>query len=105
MPITFLALIPMFVLIFADFDTLPLAGQALVFAIPFSHPMIAMRSLMFGNTGIVIAGIVYEAIFAAVTMFIAISLFKKDIVLTGMAKKPGKKSGWMKYVNIPGWKK
>jgi ABC-2 type transport system permease protein len=105
MPITFLALIPMFVLIFSDFDTLPFVGQALVFAIPFSHPMIAMRSLMFGNSGIVIAGIAYEAIFASVTMFIAVSLFKKDIVLTGMPKKPGKRTGWSKYVNIPGWKK
>ncbi len=104
MPITFLALIPMFVLIFSDFDTLPLVGQILVFAIPFSHPMIAMRSLMFGNTGIVIAGIVYEAIFASVTMFIAINLFKKDIVLTGMPKKPGKKSGWSSLVHYPGKK-
>jgi ABC-2 type transport system permease protein len=105
MPITFLALIPMFVLIFSDFDTLPFVGQALLFAIPFSHPMIAMRSLMFGNSGIVIAGIIYEAIFASVTMFIAVSLFKKDIVLTGMPKRPGKRTGWSKYVNIPGWKK
>ncbi|MGD0816966.1 MAG: ABC transporter permease [Methanomassiliicoccales archaeon] len=104
MPITFLALIPMFVLIFSDFDTLPLVGQVLVFAIPFSHPMIAMRSLMFGNSDIVIAGIIYEAIFAAVTMFIAVSLFKKDIVLTGMPKRPGKKSGWSSLIHYPGKK-
>ena len=104
MPITFLALIPMFVLIFSDFDTLPLAGQVLVFAIPFSHPMIAMRSLMFGNTGIVIAGIIYEAIFASVMMFIAVSLFKKDIVLTGLPKRPGKKSGWSSLIHYPGKK-
>lgn len=105
MPITFLALIPMFVLIFSDFDTLPFVGQALVFAIPFSHPMIAMRSLMFGNSGIVIAGIVYEAIFASVTMFIAVSMFKKDIVLTGLPKRPGKKSGWSSLINYPGKKR
>ena len=104
MPITFLALIPMFVLIFSDFDTLPLAGQVLVFAIPFSHPMIAMRSLMFGDSGIVIAGIIYEAIFASVTMFIAVSLFKKDIVLTGLPKRPGKKSGWSSLIHYPGKK-
>jgi ABC-2 type transport system permease protein len=104
MPITFLALIPMFILIFSDFDTLPLIGQVLVFAIPFSHPMIAMHALMFGDTGIVIAGIVYEAIFASVTMFIAVSLFKKDIVLTGIPKKPGKKGGWSSLVHYPGKK-
>ena len=104
MPITFLALIPMFVLIFSDFDTLPLMGQVLIFAIPFSHPMIAMRDLMFGNSGIVIAGIIYEAIFASVTMFIAVSLFKKDIVLTGLPKRPGKKSGWSSLIHYPGKK-
>jgi ABC-2 type transport system permease protein len=104
MPITFLALIPMFVLIFSDFDTLPLVGQVLVFLIPFSHPMIAMRELMFGNSGIVFAGIIYETIFASVTMFIAVSMFKKDIVLTGMAKKPGKKSGWSSLIHYPGKK-
>ena len=37
-------------------------------------------------------------------MFIAISLFKKDIVLTGMPKKPGKKSGWSSLVHYPGKK-
>jgi ABC-2 type transport system permease protein len=104
MPITFLALIPMFVLLFSDFDTLPLVGQIFVFAIPFSHPMIAMRSLMFGDSGIVIAGIIYEAIFAAVMMFIAVTMFKKDIVLTGLPKRPGKKGGWSSLIHYPGKK-
>jgi len=33
LPITMLALIPMFVLMFTDFDSLPTIGQALIFAI------------------------------------------------------------------------
>ena len=81
-----------------------LQNMVLVFAIPFSHPMIAMRSLMFGNSGIVIAGIIYEAIFAAVTMSIAVSLFKKDIVLTGMPKRKGKKSVWSSLIHYQGKK-
>ncbi|HII39890.1 MAG TPA: ABC transporter permease, partial [Thermoplasmata archaeon] len=47
MPITLLAMVPMFMTMFWDYNTLPPAAQAVVFAIPFSHPMMAMRSLMF----------------------------------------------------------
>jgi ABC-2 type transport system permease protein len=89
MPITFLALIPYFILIFADFETLPTIMQGVVFAIPFSHPMMAMNELMFGNFTMVGAGIAYEAIFALVTMFVAVTLFKKDILLTGRIKNRG----------------
>jgi ABC-2 type transport system permease protein len=94
MPITFLALIPMFITMFSDFDTLPMAGQVFLFAIPFSHPMIAMKSLMFGDTGIVLAGIGYEVVFCVVTMLIAVTLFKKDILLTGKVKSAEKKSAF-----------
>lgn len=94
MPITFLAMIPMFVTIFSDFDNLPLVGQMLIFAIPFSHPMIAMKSLMFGDTTIVLAGIGYMAIFCIITMFIAVTLFKKDILLTGKVKNTQRKSAF-----------
>ena len=91
LPITMLALIPMFVLMFTDFDSLPTIGQALIFAIPFSQPTIAARALMFDNYTIVIAGIVYNAIFGLVTMFIAVKLFKMDILLTGRVKSAEQK--------------
>lgn len=94
MPVTFLALIPMFITMFSDFETLPAAGQVLIFAIPFSHPMIAMQSLMFGNTGLVLAGIAYEALFCIVAMFIAVTLFKKDILLTGKIKSAERRSAF-----------
>jgi ABC-2 type transport system permease protein len=92
MPITFLALIPMFMTMFSDFDTLPTGAQVFLFGIPFSHPMMAMRSLMFGDTNLVLAGIGYEVIFCIVTMFIAVTLFKKDILLTGRIKSGRRKS-------------
>ncbi|MEM0448836.1 MAG: ABC transporter permease [Methanomassiliicoccales archaeon] len=88
LPITMLALIPMFILMFSDFDTLPLVAKILVFAIPFSQPIIAINSLMFGEVGIVLLGIAYEVIFALAAMFVAVSLFKKDILLTGRVKRP-----------------
>jgi ABC-2 type transport system permease protein len=93
MPVTFLALIPMFINIFKDFGTLPLAGQVVMFGIPFSHPMMAFRSLMFDDYVFVLAGIAYSAIFALVMIGIAVWIFKTDRLLTGRMGKKAHKNG------------
>ncbi len=89
MPITLLAIIPMFITMFKDFGTLPLALQAVLFVIPFSHPMMAMRELMFGNYALVLAGIAYVAAFAIVMIAITVWIFKTDRLLTGSMKGKG----------------
>lgn len=94
MPITLLAMIPMFAVMMLDFNTMPLVGQVLLFAIPFTHPMMAIRSLMFDDYTLVVGGIVYEAIFAIATMAIAVWLFRKDILLTGRLTAGEKKRSW-----------
>ncbi len=89
MPITFLAMIPMFMTMFWDFNTLPLAGQVIVFAIPFSHPMMALRALMFGDYLFVLAGIAYSFAFALVMILVAVWIFRTDRLLTGrLSRKP-----------------
>ncbi|VVB61566.1 ABC-2 family transporter protein [uncultured archaeon] len=85
-PITMLAMIPMFITMFADFDTLPLAVKIFTFAIPFSHPMMASRALLFHDYTLVIGGIVYVATFALVTISIVVWVFKTDRLLTGTTK-------------------
>lgn len=92
MPVTFLAMIPMFALMMKDFNTLPTFAQAGIFLIPFSHPMMAMNNLMFGDYGLVFAGLAYEALFAGAFMAAAVWLFKKDILVTGRKKRTGGKS-------------
>ncbi|MHC1680811.1 MAG: ABC transporter permease [Methanomassiliicoccales archaeon] len=92
MPVTFLAIIPMFVTMITDVDTLPTMVKVLVLAIPFSHPMIAMRSLMFDDYALVLGGIAYTSAVALLTMFVAVTLFKKDILLTGKVSNTDKKS-------------
>jgi ABC-2 type transport system permease protein len=86
-PITMLALIPMFLTIFADFDTLPMGLKIFTFAIPFSHPMMAPRALLFHDYTLVIAGIVYVAIFAIIMIGIVVWVFKTDRLLTGSTRK------------------
>ena len=82
-PISVLSLIPMFMTMFWDFATMSPLLKTLLFAIPFSHPMMAMRSLMFNDYGLVVAGIIYMALFSLGMMVVAVWIFKTDRLLTG----------------------
>jgi ABC-2 type transport system permease protein len=86
-PVTLLALIPMFMTMFKDFDTLPLALKAFLFGIPFSHPMMAPRALIFDDYLLVIAGIIYVSIFALIMISLSVWVFKTDRLLTGSIKR------------------
>jgi len=86
-PITALALISLFIIMFKDFDTIPVGLRVLVFAIPFSHPMMAIRALMFDNYPLVIGGIAYTAVFTAIMIGIAVRIFNSDRLLTGSVRK------------------
>jgi ABC-2 type transport system permease protein len=96
LPITMLAIIPMLLTIFADFDTLPLGLKVFTFAIPFSHPMMASRALLFHDYTLVIAGIVYVGIFAIIMISIVVWVFKTDRLLTGGTNKPT----WLKKLFV-----
>lgn len=82
-PVTALAIIPMFVFMFTDINNLPLVVRGIMYAIPFSHPIIAMRSLMFGDYIIVILGILYTAVFSMVMIGIVVWIFNSDRLITG----------------------
>ncbi|MDR0334771.1 MAG: ABC transporter permease [Methanomassiliicoccaceae archaeon] len=93
LPITVFAMIPMFVTMFADFSTLPAVLQVILFAIPFTHPMMIMNNLMLGNTFMVWAGLGYLVIFALLTIYITVRIYNSDILLTGLVKKKKDKKG------------
>jgi ABC-2 type transport system permease protein len=96
-PIVALALIPMFLTIFLDFDTMPVALRALTFAIPFSHPMMAFRALMFNEYWLVLAGIGYMLLFNAVMILAVVRVFNTDRLLTGRKPLDSLKGGLSKY--------
>jgi hypothetical protein len=60
--------------------------------------MMAMRALMFDDYMLVLGGIAYVAIFAAVTITVAVWIFKTDRLLTGKVKRKGIEKGkiWRK---------
>jgi ABC-2 type transport system permease protein len=86
-PITALAMISMFITMFKDFDTIPAVLRIFVFAIPFSHPMMAMRALMMDDYSLVIGGIAYTAIFTVIMIVVAVRIFNSDRLLTGSVQK------------------
>ncbi|MEF8879723.1 MAG: ABC transporter permease [Candidatus Thermoplasmatota archaeon] len=93
-PVTLLALVPMFLTMFKDFDTLPSVLKGVVFAIPFSHPMMAPRALIFDNYLFVAAGLAYVSFFAIAMISLTVWVFKTDRLITGMSKREG---SFLKY--------
>jgi len=82
-PIVMMNLIPMFLTMFMDFDTLPLGLKILVFGIPFSHPMLAPRALIFNDYLLVVGGIIYVGVFAIIMIALAVWVFKTDRLIVG----------------------
>ncbi|MDI6846129.1 MAG: ABC transporter permease [Candidatus Saccharicenans sp.] len=89
-PLVFLLMIPYFISLFADINTMSLPAKILVLAIPFSHPFFAMQNIMFGNLNMVWLGIGYNFLFVAVLLWWTTRIFATDRVLT-MKLKWGKK--------------
>jgi ABC-2 type transport system permease protein len=88
-PITALAMISAFVIMFKDFDTIPAVLKVLLFAIPFSHPMMAVRALMLDSYSLVIGGIAYAAVFTTIMIGVAVRIFNSDRLLTGSVRRRG----------------
>lgn len=81
-----LIFIPSLALIYIDVNSLPVALKAVLFAIPYSHPIIASQAVVVGDYAIVILGIVYVAAFTVVIMYIASRLFATEKILTAKLK-------------------
>ena len=86
LPISVLAMIPMFVIMLLGWEGLPLIAQVLMFLIPFTHPMMVMNNLMFGEMTLVLMGVAYLAIFTVAIIAVTVRLYKSDILITGLSQ-------------------
>jgi len=85
LPLVGLTMVPFFMTMFTDFTSLSLPMQAVLFLIPFTHPVIAPKQLLFGGTELVVAGLAYELVFAAGMIYLTVRLFDSDRPITGRA--------------------
>ncbi|PMQ02327.1 MAG: ABC transporter [Dictyoglomus sp. NZ13-RE01] len=92
LPLTFLVIIPYFLSLFSDINSLSLPLKILVWIIPFSHPFIASQNVLLGNYSIVYYGIIYMLVVFAILILIASKIFSTDRILTMKLRFKGKKS-------------
>ena len=92
MPLMFMVMIPYFLSLFADINTVALPIKIFILAIPFSHPFLVSQNLYLGNYGMIAAGLVYMLIVFVVLVIFAARVFSTDKILT-MKLSLGKKKG------------
>ncbi len=73
---------PAMILVFADLNSLPTAFKYVLLALPFSHPTIAAKAVIFGDYAIVLGGIAYLAVFTLGVLYIAARMFSTERVVT-----------------------
>jgi len=92
MPLMFMVMIPYFLSLFADINTVSLPVKIFILAIPFSHPFLVSQNLYLGNYGMIFGGLAYMlVVFTALVVFAA-RIFSTDRILT-MKLRFGKKRG------------
>lgn len=84
--LTPIIIIPALVLMYLDVNSLPLALKMLIYALPYSHPIIAARAVTMGDYWTVVFGIVYVTVFTLVIMYAASRLFATEKILTAKLK-------------------
>ncbi len=74
--------IPAIALMLVDISQLPSAIQGIIYAIPFSYPVLAAKAMYTGLYTPILFGIVYQVIFTAVMILLAGKLFSTEKILT-----------------------
>ncbi len=82
-------MLPMFIIMFTDFNSLPLAAKIVLLALPYTHPMLAAQATLSGDYLTAILGVVYVAVFTVVLLYIAAKLFATEKILTAKLKFRG----------------
>jgi ABC-2 type transport system permease protein len=84
-----LIFIPALLLMYLDVNALPLALKVFIYAVPFSHPIIAAKAVTMGDNLTALIGIVYVAAFTIAIMYVASRLFATEKILTAKLRFRG----------------
>jgi ABC-2 type transport system permease protein len=81
--------IPALALMYLDINTLPFALRIVLFAIPYTHPIITSKSIVMGDYLTPILGIIYISAFTIIVLYAASRLFATEKILTAKLKFRG----------------
>jgi ABC-2 type transport system permease protein len=82
-------MLPMFVIMFTDFNSLPFIARIILLAIPYTHPMLAAQATLTGDYLTAVLGVGYIALFTVALLYIAARLFSTEKILTAKLKLRG----------------
>jgi ABC-2 type transport system permease protein len=75
-------MMPAVVLMMAPIEILPAALQGVLYAVPFTYPILAAKALYTHEYWLVALGIVYQVAFTAIVLYLAARMFSTEKVLT-----------------------
>ena len=82
MPLMMATMLPYFVTLFADVNTLPTIAKIVLYAIPFTHTFTATGNALFGHMDIFYFGLIYQAIWLVGIVWFAVRVFSSDKIFT-----------------------
>jgi len=81
-PINFIFIFPSLILMFADIQMLPYPVQIVLYAIPYTHSIIASKAAFLGDYFTMLVSIAYVSAFTIVTLYIAARIFTTEKIVT-----------------------
>jgi ABC-2 type transport system permease protein len=74
---------PMLVLTFADINILPSYLQFVLYALPYTHTLLAIKAIFLGDVAIVVRSMIYISLFTMAVLYIAARIFTSERIVTG----------------------
>ncbi|OQA52310.1 MAG: ABC-2 family transporter protein [candidate division WS2 bacterium ADurb.Bin280] len=81
-PLMILVMIPYFITLFMDINSLSEPIRYVIYAIPFSHIFLAMPNILLANHNAILAGGLYMLILFVVFVYLGAKIFSSDLILT-----------------------
>jgi ABC-2 type transport system permease protein len=81
-PLIVLVLLPYFLVLFLNINTISPILKYVIYAIPFSHPFLASQNIILGNYAPIIYGIIYQFIVFIIFVIIGTKIFSSDKIIT-----------------------
>ena len=81
-PLNILVTVPSLVLMFADIEILPLAVQAVLYAIPYTHSILASNAALTGDYLTMLTSIAYISVFTIAVLLITARIFATEKIIT-----------------------
>jgi ABC-2 type transport system permease protein len=76
-------IMPALILMFADIGLLPTVLQWILYVLPYTHTILAVKAVFLGDVPIILRSIIYISVFTTAVLYLAARIFTTERVITG----------------------